>query len=637
MLSERFAPDKLNLVSQADYHPYPTASDRAPWESLPAALRTSLIEQGEAALNIAWQPLLATRFLEYARIGNRSEYERENFGRRNKLIALALAECVEGQGRFVDEIANGVWLICEETYWGLPAHLHLQHAGPGLPDAAEPTVDLFAAETAAALAYIDYLLGDALDGVSPLIRPRVAAEIVDRILTPNLEREDFGWMGFASKERPNNWNPWVNSNWLACLLFIERDPERRRASVAKIMRSLDRFIDPYPADGGCDEGPGYWARAAGSLYDCLELLDQATSGQANVFDHPLIQEMGRFIYRVHIDNKYYINFADASATVTPEAHLIYRYGQAIGDRDMMAFGAWSAQSQPDGGAGGWSRPIESPMRWLRTIFSAAEVANASAILAPSAGLAHPPQPRDVWLPVIEVMAARDLDRYGTGFYVAAKGGHNNESHNHNDIGEFVVYLGGLPLLIDAGVETYSRKTFSPQRYELWTMQSAYHSLPTIDSLQQSSGEHFAARDVHYEADDAHAQLSLDIAGAYPAEAGILRWQRTIRLNRGQSVTVEDAYELDHTPQTLTLSLLTASRVELNQAGEIRLRAADLPEGRLASDGLVRYDTERFTASVETLPITDQRMSKVWGAQLYRILLTATNPPPQDTWMLTIIK
>src|SRR5205085_55970 len=99
---------------------------------------------------------------------------------------------------------------------------------------------------------------------------------------------------------------------------------------------------------------------------------------------------------VHINGDYYTNFADASATVTPEAHLIYRYGQAIGDHDMAAFGAWSAQFQPDGGAGGWGRPIESPMRWLRMIFSAAEVAQAEA---------YPPQPRDVWLPVISSATA----------------------------------------------------------------------------------------------------------------------------------------------------------------------------------------------------------------------------------------
>jgi Heparinase II/III-like protein len=627
MLSQRFKTENLKVITQAGWKPYPTATERPAWEALPADLRGRLIAKGEAALEFEWKPLLATRFLEYARIGNRSYYEDENFGRRNKLIALALAECAEGQGRFVHEIANGVWLTCEETYWGVPAHLHMQRSGPGLPDAAEPIVDLFAAETAALLAHIDYLLGDALDTVSPLIRPRITAEIDHRILTPNLEREDFGWMGFQSEKRPNNWNPWINSNWLACVLFIERDPQRRLDAVAKIMRSLDRFIDPYPTDGGCDEGPGYWMRAAGSLYECLELLEKATTGQVNVFGEPLIQEMGRFIYRVHIDASYYINFADASAVVTPEASLIYRYGQAIGDRDMTAFGAWAVQTTPDGGAGGWGRPIESPMRWLRSIFSAAESARAEA---------YAPQPRDVWLPEIQVMAARDQAQSAHGFYVAAKGGHNNESHNHNDIGEFVVYLNGLPLLIDAGVETYSRKTFSPQRYELWTMQSAYHNLPSIDGLQQMPGEEFAARDVQYTVvNEGETTFALDIAGTYPPEAGLNRWRRTIRLNRGQSVTVVDTYELDHTPGSVTLSLLTASTVSLDTAGIIRLSAAGLPDGRVAGSGVVHYDAERFTPSVEKIPITDGRMSKVWGQRLYRILLTAQNPQQQDTWKIEI--
>ena len=612
------------LISQAEWKPYPTAAERSAWEKLPANLRNSLIERGEVALQTEWQPLLATRFLEYARVGNRSEYERENFGRRNKLIALSLAECAEGKGRFVDEIANGIWLICEESYWGVPAHVGMQRASSGLPDAAEPTVDLFAAETAAALAYIQYLHGAALDAVSPLIRPRIAAEIDRRILTPNLERHDFRWMGFQTDERPNNWNPWINSNWLACVLFTEADFERRMDAVAKIMRCLDRFIDPYPTDGGCDEGPGYWMRAAGSLYDCLEQLEQATGGQVNVFDQPLIQAMGRFIYQVHIDGDYYINFADATAVLTPESDLIYRYGQAIQDREMIAFGAWAAQKTLGGGAGSWGRPIESPMRWLRAIFSAAEIAQAEA---------YAPQPREVWLPVIQVGAMRDETRSGRGFYVAAKGGHNNESHNHNDIGEFVVFRDGLPLLIDAGVETYSRKTFSPQRYEIWTMQSAYHNLPTIDGVQQAPGEQFAARDVHCNAEQ--AAFRLDIAGAYPPEAGITRWTRTVRLNRRQSVSIEDNYELDHLPRSMTLSLLTVSAVSLDTPGMIRLSAADLPDGRIAGSGVIRYDANRFSASVETIPITDTRMSRVWGKRVYRVLLSTVNPQQNDIWKLEI--
>lgn len=626
MLSERFTQESLNLVSKENWQPYPTAADRAAWEALPNDLRENLIVSGEKALHEAWKAILATRFLEYARVGNRSSYETESFGRRNKLIALALAECAEGQGHFTDEIANGVWLICEETYWGVPAHIGVQRAGVDLPDASEPTVDLFAAETGATLAYIDYLLGDALDSVSPLIRPRIAAEIDRRILTPNLERDDFRWMGFQVDGRPNNWNPWIHSNWLACVLFIEADPERRRASITKMMRSLDRFIDPYPADGGCDEGPGYWMRAAASMYECLEQLYQATGRQVDVYSEPLIQEMGRFIYRVQIDGDFYINFADASAVVVPEAHLIYRYGQAINDPDMIAFGAWAARTTPFGGAGGWGRPIESLMRWLRAIFSTAEIANAEAYV---------PQPRDVYLPVIEVMAARDQAGSASGLYVAAKGGHNNESHNHNDIGEFVVYLDGKPLLIDAGVETYSRKTFSPERYDIWTMQSAYHNLPTIDGVQQQPGEQFAARNVTHVTNDIEAAFSLDIAGAYPPEAGLTRWTRTIRLVRGQAVIVVDDYELDHTPQNLLLSLLAVSQVSLDTAGVIQLTAAVLPDGRQSASGVIHYDAERFTVSVESIPITDTRMIRVWGDCLNRLLLSAVNPQQRDTWKLEI--
>jgi hypothetical protein len=582
MLSERYKPEQLNIISQADYTPYPRAAERVAWDGLPEDVRAAL-------------------------------------------IALALAECAEGKGRFVDEIANGVWLICEETYWGLPAHVGVQKAGVGLPDVAEPTVDLFAAETAAALAYIDYLLGDALDGVSPLIRQRVAYEIEHQILTPLREREDFRWMGFDPAEgRPNNWNPWINSNWLACILFVERDPVRRREAVAKIMRSLDKFIDPYPADGGCDEGPGYWMRAAASLYECLDLLYAATGGQVDVFGERLIQEMGRFIYRAHIDGDYYLNFADATAVLKPEAELIYRYGKAIGDADMMAFGAAAPKRSGGNNAGGWGRPIESPMRWLPLIFTAAEIASAEAYV---------PQPRDTWLPETQVMVARDEAKTGRGWYVAAKGGHNNESHNHNDIGEFVVYRDGLPLLIDAGVETYSRKTFSPQRYEIWTMQSAYHNLPTIDGVQQQPGEQYAARDVRYDA--GNASLRLDIAGAYLPEAGLQRWMRTVRLLRGQGVEVVDDYELDHAPRELVMSLLTPCTVSLDEAGVIRLSAANLPDGRKAGSGIIHYNSARFVASVESVPITDTRMKPVWGGQLYRIVLDALNPRKQDTWTLII--
>lgn len=218
------------LPAREQYRPFPTAADRAGWDALPADARAALVAAGEKHLPGPWQELPATVFLEYRRTGNRSHYEALRDRRRDRLQALVIAECVEGKGRFVDEIANGVWTTCEETFWGLPAHLAVQKAGVGLPDAAEPIVELFAAETASLLAWTDYLVGAALARVSKLIPERIYRETERRILTPCMTR-DFGWMGFSGGP-PNNWNPWICSNWLTAALLLDRDGSHRLASVS---------------------------------------------------------------------------------------------------------------------------------------------------------------------------------------------------------------------------------------------------------------------------------------------------------------------------------------------------------------------------------------------------------------------
>jgi len=624
-LRELYPQEKIAkvLVPREQWHPWPKWSDRKAWESLPEPVRKDLIANGEKYLRFDWPDLPATLFLEYSREGNRSRYEHGHFARRTALTDLIVAECVEGKGRFLDDIANGVWTICEESFWGVPAHVGAQKAGSGLPDPAEPVVDLFAAETGESLAWTCYLLGEPLDGVSPMIRKRIGIEIDRRILAPCLTRDDFGWMGFSGG-RVNNWNPWCNSNWLACALLVEPDESRRIAAVAKIVRSLDNFLDAYDDDGGCDEGPGYWSRAGGSLFDCLELLHSATNGTIDVYDRPLVKEIGRYICRVHIAGDYFVNFADASARASPPGEIVYRYGKRIGDEQLAAFGAYMFAKEHGGGSGFADGGGYTVGRYLPEIFNATEVAAAPA---------KPALVRDVWLDGIQVMTARCREGTTEGFFIAAKGGHNAESHNHNDVGNFIVYRDGRPVLIDVGVETYSRKTFGSERYEIWTMQSAYHNLPAIDGVAQSAGREFAARDVSYEADNDHAQLRLDLAATYPKQANLRSWVRTIRLNRGKDVVVTEDYALEQPAGEITLSLMTPCKVELQKEGQLLLATADAGEPVAAVR--VLYDGARLKAVTETIAVEDGRLRTVWPAQLTRILLKAEQPALKDTWTLRI--
>jgi len=635
MLHQRYSLEDLSqlLLPLDRYRPFPTIEDRAAWDALPSSVRAAHIEKGEANLGFDYPALPATVFLQFSRNGNRTNYETPHFIRRRVVEMLTVAECIENSGRFIDDIVNGIWAICEESYWGVTAHIGVQRAGNTLPDVDEPTVDLFAAETGNLLAWVYYLLGDRLDAVSPVVRRRIESEMRRRILTPLYERDDFWWMGFRPREgmrRVNNWNPWICSNWLSVVLLMETDDERRRRTGHKIMRSLDNFIDPDPEDGGCDEGPSYWGRAGASLFDNLDLFYGASNGQIDVYAEPKIQEIGRFVYRAHIDGNYYLNFADAPALVSPDGVLVYAYGQRIADAAMMAHGHWLIDQQGVKEHGYASDHLAvNFQRLLRGFFMLNTL--------PS-GPATPPQIRDAWLPDIEVMVARDHDGTADGFFLGAKGGNNAESHNHNDIGNFVVYIDGLPVLVDAGVETYTAKTFGPDRYTIWTMQSAYHSLlPTVDGVMQAPGYDFAARDVNYRADDGTAEMTLNIAAAYPADAKISSWQRRVALERGIQVTVEDTYALSAAADEITVCLVTPCAVDVSEPGVVRFGERPILDGRVSGAGNVHYDAGVFSASIETVPLTDERMGGTWGQEIYRVVLTAKNPAQQGVWVFRVTK
>jgi len=611
LLSGKYTLERLEeiIIPAAEWHPFPRASERAGWLKLPEKVRTAHLRQGEKHLGCDWEIPKASIFLEFVRSGNRTNYQEISNGRRVRLAEMVVAECIEGKGRFLDDIMDGVWAICEETYWGVPAHVGAQKKGPGLPDVKEPTVDLFAAETGMLLAWIHYLLGEQLDRISPLITERIHYEVQRRIMSVNLERDDFWWMGFGGG-MVNNWNPWICSNWLTAVLILENDQQRRIQSVHKILKCLDNFLNPYPRDGGCDEGPGYWNRAGASLYDCLELLASASQGKIDIFDEPLIKEMGRYIFRVYINDQYFINFADAAAKLNPDASVVFRYGKSIGDADLMGFGAFLARRQNLGEdyiRGGWGCLV----RVLPALFHLDELLKT--------------EPRelllsDFWLPELQVMGARSVEGSKNGLYLAAKGGHNAESHNHNDVGNFIVYADGYPALIDVGVETYTAKTFSSRRYEIWTMQSAFHNLPTVNGLMQKNGREFQARNVKYEVGKKKAMFSLDISRAYPEEAKVKSWTRTVTMERGKQVIVHDRYELTEFQQPLQMNLMSWRRPELEEEGKIRL---ENPEG---AGGLkpvyIHYDKSRFQAEIEKISLEDDRLKSSWGDQLYRIVLTA---------------
>ena len=615
LLQQKTAPGHLARIldTYKDWIRYPAYKDRSGWDNFTSPVKSQLIKEGEAYLNYNWRLITATQYLEYERSGSRTAME-EPAGANNKALSrLIIAELAEGKGRFTDQIINGVWAACDMPSWVASAHLPVQQSKRSLPDFREEIIDLGSSDMGSFFSWTWYFLHEEFDKVNPVIAARLKETIRQRILEPYLERTDYWWQALQDKpgRLVNNWNPWCNFNVLTCFLLMEDDPARKATGVFKTMQSTDQFINYVKEDGACEEGPSYWGHAAGKLYDYLEILSRATGQQVRLFDHPMIRNMGEYIVRSYVGKGWVVNFADASAKGGGDAGLIYRYGKAVNSTDMQSFAAYLVQDKKG------NQEITTNRDFFRTLENLSVV---KEILAAKPAL---PAVAQSWYPQTEFCYIKN----NNGLFLAMKGGFNNESHNHNDAGTFSLYANETPFFIDAGVGTYMRQTFGPERYTIWTMQSEYHNLPVINGKPQVFGAQYKASDTRFNAEK--NQFSTDIALAYPKEAGVRTWVRNYELN-GNNLTIEDRFELTTTlvPNALHF-LVWAAPIVVNE-GMIRLEK----EGTRLN---LSYDKNLFSIAVDTLPQTDKRLSNVWGEKIYRIRLTAKKMQSKGLYRLYIRK
>ena len=576
------------------FAPFPPASNREAWDLLPEELTSRLIKNGEEFLGFDYPSLTATDFMEFSRTGNRSHFQDKMFLRRTVLNALVLAECAEYQGRFLDDIINGLSLICEENAWQLPAHNSYIRDTPQflLPDVTRPVIDLFAAETGAVLSMAEYLLRQELFKISPFLSKMIDKNLEERIFTPYLT-EHFWWMG-DGKSHMNNWTVWCTQNVLLSAFTRELDETRKGEILNKACQSIDYFLDEYGEDGCCDEGAQYFRHAGLCLFNCLEILngitDQAFSG---IYQIEKIKNIASYILNVHIDDIYYVNFADCSPIAGRCGAREYLFGKRTNNQELMAFAASDYQNSED--------PFEVSEHNLfyrvQTIFTHMEM---------MAFEKHPLiRHKDFWYESVGIFIARDEERV-----LAVKAGDNDDSHNHNDTGSFTVYKNGKPFLIDVGVETYTKKTFSPDRYEIWTMQSRYHNLPSFwdgdTEIIQKDGAIYAAKNVSHHLNSSLCSIAMDIADAYPDER-VQSYQRTAVMNKGENIIIRDHYEGERLKPVLSLMCYEEPSID-----KTTITIGNL--GCLNVDGCSQIKKK-------LIPITDDRLKTAWKHDIYRILVT----------------
>ena len=567
-------------------------------QDIPEEIRRELVEKAEEERKGGFPYLPLSLYRDFSRTGNRKNFENIYFQKRRTLSDLVIAEAVTGDGRFIEDIEEGLWSIISEPAWTIPAHNTYIRDTEQLdaPLIERPILDLFQCETGEIIALTLSILQDKLD---PIIVKDAEHILRERILKPYMT-DHFWWMGNDGYQ--NNWSPWCTQNVLLTVFSALELSEQEKGKVIRTaIATLDQYIDSYPDDGGCDEGASYYHAAALALWGSLYIISLATGNQLSaVFSNPKLKAMAEYVEKVHISADDYLNFADCSPKAGHLGAREYLFGKAVGSHALMHHAA------SDFASVSWKESDNTYNLFYKYI----ALSEYREIIDASKSEYQKDESCFTSFPGIGLAIYREK-----GIVFAIKGGNNGESHNHNDVGSFILYKDGKPCLIDIGVETYTKTTFSDKRYTLFPMRSTYHNLVNFPPLEEHDGKAFHA--ITLQMDETTA--SFDLSAAYEKDKGLMKYIRTSVFDRDKgSITITEDYDADN---PAVLSLISVEKPEC------------------ASDALIWSSfsasfSGKISTAIETLEIKDARLRMAWPDKIYRALITLSEPL---SWTISFTK
>jgi len=465
-------------------------SERRVWEDL--ARKDSfkrIISEAEKLLkqDIPEQP--DDLYLDFSRTGNRTRWQRVSSRRRRRISTFALAECVENKGRFVPAFEEIVRALCAEQTWVMPAH------DSNLTNFHGKSVDIDLGSSALAwsLATADYLLADK---ISPETRRLIRDNLNRRIFQPYRDmvlgkRKKNWWMTGT-----NNWNAVCLAGVTGSALAVIDSRQRRALFIAAAEHYSKNFLEGFTDDGYCSEGLGYWNYGFGYYIMLSELIFQATDGKVDLLQDAKVKQAATFGSRIEIINGVYPAFADCSIRAEPSSRLMYFISRRFG----LGLRKWEQFDPVSAGSSLYQSMMYS-------------FPNSASRSLPAQDASEGPGIRS-WFENAGILICRPTRNSASSLAVALKGGHNNEHHNHNDVGSFVVVLGDKPLLLDPGGEVYTARTFSSRRYQSNVLNSFGHPVPIVAGKLQRTGRQARGRIVRDDFKEDSDTLVLDISSAY---------------------------------------------------------------------------------------------------------------------------
>lgn len=593
---------RMLLDAAPDFAPFPRRGDVG-WPAFMDRIAPHLgplLAAAEQDVQSQVPALPARLYHEFRDTGAREGYEDAQRLRRNQLYRLTLAAWLEKAERFVPALEELVWARLEETNWAWPAHARTLDT----PD--HPTLDLAAAMTALDLAELDYLVGDCL---SPNLRMRLRFEVERRVIGPFLDRNDHWWLHTTPAKQVNNWTAVCVAGAVGAAIYLERDIDRLAAIITRGLHSLADYLDTFDSDGGSTEGPDYWTYGFGNYVVLAQLLHARSGGAVDLLDGVDLRAIAQFPLRTMLAPGVWVSFSDSDHNPVFHPGLLSYLADRMDIPDLCGIGMVNDYTVADFNQFAW--PLRQYAMPLPDNAAPAQL-----------GLHD-------WYADMGWMVSRLNPADPAALSLAAKGGHNDEMHNQNDLGSFMVVSSGVVALTDPGRGRYSKAYFGPDRYQNLMASSRGHSVPVVNGFEQVPGRDHAARVLHRSHTADVDRLELDLTSAYPQQAGLASLHRSLTLDRttkGGRVVLEDSYAFENGSGTFQ-SVLVTPLVAKPSTTEVLI-------GTKGAGVRVAYVAGAVAVSCEHHPGVEKQYQP--AVDLTRVLFTPVQPAKKGQVTLTMV-
>ncbi|CAN7716110.1 heparinase II/III domain-containing protein [Paenibacillus sp. LjRoot56] len=516
------------------------------------------------------KPIAALPFREwdlYRSKGTRIEFEALYFDRRRRLAALVVAVLKGGVEPYLPALEDTIWAICDEYTWCLPAHLMNHDAA--VEGEEYKHIDLFTSETAHALSETCHLFQAQLNG---LVVRRVQREIMARVLEPYMTLKRAYWWETCDI----NWSAVCAGNIGMTAIYLIQDSKTLMPVIARVLASMDCFLEGFSEEGACLEGLGYWYYGFGYYVYFSELLKQRTGGKVDILQSSAkARRVAQFPQTCFLQGNHIANFSDCSRNNGIQIGIFSRLCEQFAEIRIPTL---DNQPVTIDHCGRFASAVRNVV-WLN-----------EALLREREEM---PLQTD-FLPEAQWMVSRA--KVGNKLVsFAAKGGHNDEPHNHNDVGHFLWIVDGVRWLEDLGAGLYTKQYFGEERYSILCNSSAGHSVPIINGKHQEAGIQHRAQVLAAECTDASDNFKLELSQAYAVPL-LEKLERNFEFDKLQGkLTILDSFEFRESGASITERFVTQHKPVIVQEGEIRL---ELGLGK--QQQLIRYDAKVLKASIQSV-------------------------------------